>query len=188
MKRFIIFLFFIVDCFTMFSQEKNLVVFFTDAITQAVPIYSDDSTSECLATIKEDAEKENWHDVELLEKSNSRYKVRIVSINDSNVKPICGWVNKEECGVWLRGESSKGNVWTVNLYRMPGQLTPFIRIKDDYLDAFDKYAVTKSKAFPVLDYKLCNGCYWIKTVIVVDKKKITGWTINYCPIIYNSCT
>ena len=64
----------------------------------------------------------------------------------------------------------------------------FIKITDKYAYGFDKYADTKSKAVPVLDYKFYKGTYWIKTVIIKEERKIIGWTTDYCPNPYDSCT
>ena len=175
-----------INCHVLFSQE-NLVVFFADAITNAVPVYSCDTGIDCIATIKEDPEKENWHEVKILGQSNNRYKVRIIAINEDNVTPIDGWVDKEQCGVWLWGKSIKTNLWAVRLYHVPGQLYPFIKITDKYIDGFDRYIGTKRKAVTVLDYKLYNDKYWIKTAIIAGNKKVIGWTTDYCPNVYGSC-
>lgn len=188
MKRLIIVFFLIlIKCHLLFSQEENLVVFFTDAVTNSVPVYSSDTTIVSFTTVKEDPEKENWHEVEILGQSDNRYQVRITAINEENVAPINGWVDKEQCGVWFWGRLIKPEYCVVSLYYKPEQSNPFIKISDKYPDSFDKYAITNSKAFPVLDYKLFKGEYWIKTTIVKGKKKIVGWTTNYCPNIYGSC-
>ena len=188
MKKLIIIFFIVISkCQILFSQENNLVVFFTDAITNGVPVYSNDTSTDRITIIKEYSEKENWHDVEILGKSNNRYKVRISAINENNVAPIIGWVDKEQCGVWLWGKWTKPGSCIVFLYRMPGQY-PFVKIKDKYAHGFDKYVDTKSKAVPVLDYKLYKGEYWIKTEIIKNKRRIIGWTTNYCPNPYDSCS
>ena len=189
MKKLIIIIFIVISkCHVLFSQEKNIVVFFSDALTNGVPVYSNDTGSDRITIIKEYPEKENWHDVEILGQSNNRYKVCISAINENNVAPIMGWVDKEQCGVWLWGKWIKPEFCIVSLYRMPGQLYPFVKIIDKFAHGFDKYVDTKSKAVPVLDYKLYKGKYWIKTVIIKDKRKIIGWTTNYCPNPYNSCS
>ena len=186
-KIVIIFIFVIAKCLAIFSQENNLVVFFTDAITSSVPVYSNDTAIVSFTTIQEDTMRENWHDVELIAQSNTRYKVRITAINEENVAPIIGWVDKEQCGVWFWGRLIKPEYYVVSLFHIPEQLYPFIKITERYPDSFDKYAITNSKAFPILDYKLYNGKYWIKTIILKDKKKIIGWTTDYCPNVYGSC-
>ena len=187
MKKLIIVIIIIVKCHLLFSQEKKFVVFFTDAITNGVPVYSSDTASVSFASVSEDAEKENWHDVEILGKSNNRYKVRIKAINEEDVAPINGWVDKEQCGVWLWGRWKKTESCIISLYHMPGQLYSYIKITGKYPDSFEKYSTTNYKTWPVLDYKLYKGEYWIKTVIVKDKKEIIGWTTNYCPNVYGSC-
>ncbi len=189
MKRLIIILFLVIsNCHAILSQDENFVVFFTDAITNGVPVYSNDTGTDRITIIQEYLEKENWHDVEILRKSNNRYKVRIIAINENDVTPIIGWVDKEQCGVWLRGKWTNPELSIVSLYRMPGQLYPFVKLTDKYANGFHKYVDTKSNAVPVLDYKLYKGKYWIKTVVIKDKRKIIGWTTNYCPNPYDSCT
>lgn len=84
MKKLIIVIIAIIKCHLLFSQEKKFVVFFTDAITNSVPVYSSDTASVSFTSVKEDAEKENWHDVEILGKSNNRYKVCITAINEED--------------------------------------------------------------------------------------------------------
>ena len=58
--------------------------------------------------------------------------------------------------------------------------------QDENFVVFFTDAITN--AVPVLDYKLYKGKYWIKTVVIKDKRKIIGWTTNYCPNPYDSCT
>ena len=123
-----------------FFTRKKIVVFFTDAITNGVPVYFNDTGTDTITIIKEYPEKENWHDVELLRQSSNRYKVRISAINENNVAPIMGWVDKEQCGVWLWGKWIKPEFCIVSLYRMPGQLYPFVKIIDKYAHGFDKVA------------------------------------------------
>ena len=185
MKKIIIIFVFIAKCHILFSQEENLVVFFVDAITNVVPVYSNDTDNDSITNIIEYAEKENWHDVEILGQSNNRYKVHITSSTNENVESIIGWVDRERCGVWLHGKYMKKELFIISLYSKPGQSNPFIRLQSKFFGDFERY--TNGKAAPVLDYKLYNGEYWIKTVIVKDKKEIIGWTKDYCPNVYDSC-
>lgn len=168
-----------------FSQENNLVVFFRDAITDSIPIYSSETSTDYIAKIKEDPEKENWHDVEILKVSDNRYKVHIIPLNVANVVPIDGWVDKEQCGVWLRAWHQEGELFIVRLYSEPGKPFPFLKLFDKMPDDFGKY--TNEEAAPVLDYKYYKGDYWIKTVIIKDKHKVIGWTRDFCPNVYDSC-
>ena len=168
-----------------FSQENNLVVFFRDAITDSIPIYSSETSTDYIAKIKEDPELENWHDVEILKVSNNRYKVHIMPLNVANVVPIDGWVDKEQCGVWLRAWHQEGELFIVRLYSEPGKSFPFLKLFDKMPDDFGKY--TNEEAAPVLDYKYYKGDYWIKTVIIKDKHKVIGWTRDFCPNVYDSC-
>ena len=183
-KTIVIFFIFCANCFATFAQ-KSLIVFFVDATTDSIPIYCCDKDTTSFYIIKENEQEENWHNVELLEQSNNRYKVRITSCKEDATTPIIGWVDKEQCGVWLWGKKMSSKLWTFRLYRKPEQLHPFVRIVDEDIDGFGKY--TNDKAAPVLDYKYYKGKYWIKTEILKDKKKYVGWTIDYCPNIYGSC-
>ena len=185
MKKLLVIIIVLAKCQFIFSQEENLSVFFLDAETNSVPVYSNDTDNDIITNIKEFSSKENWHDIEILGKSGKRYKVCIVSCFDEDEAPINGWIDKEQCGVWLDGRFINPNLSIVNLYLMPDQPYPFLKITDQYADGFGKY--TNGKAVPILDYKFHNGEYWIKTVITKDKKKIVGWTKDYCPHIYNSC-
>lgn len=185
MKRIlIIIIIFVTNCHVMFSQE-TLSVFFVDAVTKSVPVYANDSDTKSFTNIRESKEKENWNDVEILDQSNNRYKVCITPYSDENATPINGWVDKEQCGVLLFGKYIDKNLTVVSLYLTPDQPYPFLKITDQYADDFRKY--TNDKAVPVLDYKFYNEKYWIKTVIYKDKKKIIGWTTDYCPNIYGAC-
>ena len=184
MKKLIVIIAFIVKCHILLSQEEKLVVFFTDAITSGVPVYSDDTDTISIAIVREYAEKENWHDVEILGQSKNRYEVRIIAINENNIAPIVGWGDKVRCGVWLRGKNINSGLWSVSLYRSPSKLNPFMEIMDKYIDGFGTY--TNDKAVPVLNYKLYKGKYWIKTEIIKDNNRIIGWTRDYCPNVYGS--
>ena len=69
MKKLIIITFLVISkCLAILSQDKNIVVFFTDAITNGVLVYSNDTGTDSITIIKEYPEKENWHDVEILMK------------------------------------------------------------------------------------------------------------------------
>ena len=185
MKKLIVIIVLIAKCHILFSQEENFEAFFVDAITKAVPVYADDTGNDIITNIKEFREKENWHDIEILETSNKRYKVRITSSVGENLVPINGWVDKEQCGVWLYGRFADTEHSIVSFYLTPNQPYPFLKITDKYSDDFGKY--TNNKAVPVLDYEFHDGDYWIKTVITKDKKKVVGWTKNYCPNVFCSC-
>lgn len=185
MKKLIVIIVLIAKCHILFSQEENFEAFFVDAITKAVPVYADETGNDIITNIKEFREKENWHDIEILEKSNKRYKVRITSSVGENLVPINGWVDKEQCGVWLYGRFADTEHSIVSFYLTPNQPYPFLKITDKYSDDFGKY--TNNKAVLVLDYEFHDGDYWIKTVITKDKKKVVGWTKNYCPNVFCSC-
>ena len=185
MKKLIVIIVLIAKCHILFSQEENFEAFFVDAITKAVPVYADETGNDIITNIREFREKENWHDIEILEKSNKRYKVRITSSVGENLVPINGWVDKEQCGVWLYGRFADTEHSIVSFYLTPNQPYPFLKITDKYSDDFGKY--TNNKAVPVLDYEFHDGDYWIKTVITKDKKKVVGWTKNYCPNVFCSC-
>jgi hypothetical protein len=60
-----------------------------------------------------------------------------------------------------------------------------MELSSRYFGDFERY--TNGQAASVLDYKLCNGEYWIKTVIIKDNKKIVGWTKDFCPNVYDAC-
>jgi hypothetical protein len=185
MKKLILIMVVLLQSNFSFSQENNLVVFFRDAITDSIPIYSSETSTDYIAKIKEDPEKENWHDVEILKVSDNRYKVHIMPLNVANVVPIDGWVDKEQCGVWLRAWHQEGELFIVRLYSEPGKPFPFLKLFDKMPDDFGKY--TNEEAAPVLDYKYYKGDYWIKTVIIKDKHKVIGWTRDFCPNVYDSC-
>jgi hypothetical protein len=185
MKKLILIMVVLLQSNFSFSQENNLVVFFRDAITDSIPIYSSETSTDYIAKIKEDPEKENWHDVEILKVSDNRYKVHIIPLNVANVVPIDGWVDKEQCGVWLRAWHQEGELFIVRLYSEPGKPFPFLKLFDKMPDDFGKY--TNEEAAPVLDYKYYKGDYWIKTVIIKDKHKVIGWTRDFCPNVYDSC-
>lgn len=184
MKKIIVLIYLIVKCNVLFSQEP-FVVFFADAITDSIPVYRNNTDMECFIKIKEDSEKENWHNVEILDQSNDRYKVSITSCQEDGSKSVNGWVDKAQCGVWLRGKYIERELFVISLYTDSNLLTPFMKLHSKYFGDFEKY--TNGKAAPILDYKYYNGEYWIKTVITRKGKKITGWTRDYCPNVYDSC-
>ena len=72
-----------------------------------------------------------------------------------------------------------------SLMRPTALLKPFMKLSSRYFGDFERY--TKGQAASVLDYKLYNGEYWIKTAIIKDNKKIVGWTKDYCPSVYDAC-
>ena len=185
MRIFFIIIILVANCNVSLSQEP-FSTFFADAVTKDVPVYSNDTCANHFTIIREYEEKENWHNVEIWEKSDNRYKVHITLYQDSTATPpIDGWIDKEQCGVWLYSISLKQSLWNVYFYKKPDQSCPFLRITSKFPDDYFHY--TNGKAAPVLDYKFYNDKYWIKTVIIKNKKKIIGWTTDYCPNVYGAC-
>ena len=189
MKRlFISIIVIILNLHTLFSQDKqgNIEVFFRDAITESVPVFKTKTDTICIATIKENNQDENWHDIEILEKSKKRYKVIITSFNEFPNVVVEGWVDREQCGVWLHGKLDViHELWTVNIYSKPGSSHPKEILIDRNYGGFVEF--DNGKAVPVIDYKYFKGKYWIKTVITKNGKKVVGWTTDYCPNVYDSC-
>ena len=183
-KIFIVTIIAVASCQTILSQEI-FTVFLTNGVTDSVTVYNSETDSIGFIQIKEDLQKDNWHDVEILGTSNNRYKVRIIPLNETNATSINGWVEKEQCGVWLRGRYIKRDLFVVRLYSNPGQSKPIFEICYNYLGGFKEYP--DDNAVPVLDFTLYQGHYWIKTKINKGGSIIQGWTKDYCPDVYGSC-
>ncbi len=73
MKTYIIIICLIIaNCYKLFAQEDNLVVFYIDAMSKEIPIFSNDSITTPFKTMRESEEKENWYDAELIGQSQAR--------------------------------------------------------------------------------------------------------------------
>ena len=99
MKKLLVIIIVLAKCQFIFSQEENLTAFLTDAETNSIPVYSNDTDNDIITDIKEGSPQKDWHCIDILEKSDKRYKVRITSCFDEDVAPINGWIDKEQCGV-----------------------------------------------------------------------------------------
>lgn len=185
MKHFVLIVAFLANFHSLFSQE-NFVAFFRDAITNGVPVFTDDSCHTSFTVIKEDCEKENWHDLEILEKSGNRFKVLITSPYENNFEPVTGWIEREQCGVFLKGRYITPGQFDVRLYKEVGANVPFLTLSSTYGDDYSSF--DDNKAVPVLDIDERCGQFWIKTALRIEGKIVECWIIDYCPFIYNSCT
>lgn len=73
MKTYIIIICLIIaNCYKLFAQEDNLIVFYIDAMSKEIPIFSNDSITTPFKTMRESEEKENWYDAELIGQSQAR--------------------------------------------------------------------------------------------------------------------
>ena len=153
MKKLIIIIVLIAKCHVLFSQEENFEAFFVDAITKAVPVYANDTGNDIITNIREFTEEDNWHGVEILEKSNKRYKVRITSCVDENPVPINGWIDKEQCGVWLYGEFINLSLTIVSFYLTPNQPYPLQIL---LLMALENTQMTKPPLYLTMNYMTGN--------------------------------
>lgn len=183
MKNVIIFLLLIYTS-NMFAQQP-LEVFLRCEDKENVPVYEHRQGNKLVAMIKDDAENELWHTMEIIACSRTRFKVRIYDPLKNEGLMAVGWIDKTRCGVHLHGKFMTNDTSIVNLYKNPGEEVPYVTLKSQYPDVFFEFE--EKHSVPVLGYKTIAGKIWIKTKLLVENRYVVVWTKDYCPNIYGSC-
>ncbi|MBQ2882403.1 MAG: hypothetical protein IJE43_01305 [Alphaproteobacteria bacterium] len=118
-----------------------------------------------LKIFQDDRNETNFYNVYFLEKSPYRFKVRIQAYE--YIEPMEGWIDKDCIAVYSRSRQEE-----IHLYDAPS--------------CDSKYQVLKNvpDIFTVVDYM----GIWRKVLFIMEAKLYIGWTKDYCPIVYNSCS
>lgn len=112
----------------------------------------------------------------------SRFKIN-VSLDYSITwltDPIIGWVEKSQCGVYLRANRYEGRIPIMDLYETPLFDGNYHAINVDEID---------SEWIRVIDIHIDpNDDVKYKVEFYMDGILHSGWVKRCCPDVYNSCT
>ena len=107
----------------------------------------------------------NYYNLYFLDKSPYRFKVKIQAYE--YIEPIEGWIDKDCIAVYSRKKDG-----VIYLYSNCTEDSEFQIIEQS------------PTVLTVIDYYEL----WRKVMFTIDEILYIGWTKNYCPIIYNSCS
>lgn len=121
---------------------------------------------------------------EVLTVGDKRFKLEI-TLEDGSFEPmgdpIIGWVDKKQCGVFLRANRYEGRIPIMDIYMsksLDGDFFPF----DVNAIQFQWVSVTDLYYHPARQIYIYKLRFWYKDVLY------SGWVPRCCPDPYNSCT
>ena len=149
-------------------------------------VYPSDSTDVVLAIlphmfVNDDDNDYSWT-AKVLSVGEHRFKLEI-DLDDSMEPmgdPIIGWVDKKQCGVFLRANRYEGRIAIMDIYMsksLDGDFIPF----DVYSINFEWVSVTD------LYYHPGRQKYIYKVHFSHEGALYSGWVPRSCHDIYNSC-
>lgn len=151
-------------------------------------VYPSDSTDVILAIlphvfVSDEKIDYSWT-AEVLTVGNKRFKLEI-TLEDGSFEPmgdpIIGWVDKKQCGVFLRANRYEGRIPIMDIYMsksLDGDFFPF----DVDAIQFQWVSVTDLYYHPARQIYIYKLRFWYKDVLY------SGWVPRCCPDPYNSCT
>ncbi len=150
-------------------------------------VYPSDSTDVILAimphmSVNDDDNDYTWT-AKVLSVGEHRFKLEI-TLDDYMLEPagdpIIGWVDKKQCGVFLRDNRYEGRIPIMDIYMsksLEGDFIPF----DVSAVNFQWVSVTDLYYHPVRRIYIYKIHFWYKDILY------SGWVPRSCHDIYNSC-
>lgn len=158
------------------SAQERIVLRMDDFIK----VYIDSQKDDCFCQLLPQSEYDSdlLYDAIVLEKKGGRFKLEIKMSNilcDLESEPVVGWVETEDCGVFLLCNNYNGSVPLLNLYESP--------CLESVVDIIDISCINGRwisikdihKGFVKVSFEICGNIY-------------SGWISRYCTDPYNSCT
>lgn len=185
MKTVFIVLFSFIYSIKGIASDIIPTAFLKDAETQPVYVYESSISHKIIAEIQEDTLFENWHEVEILKIHRKRFFVLVKDLYYPKGTVIRGWINKEDCAVFLNGRYIKEGMWIVRLYDKFADEEPSMVLTSNPDAMFDD---VKSEKVMVTDVKIADSICWMRIRLEFktgETKEL--WTTDFCPNIYDSC-
>lgn len=123
----------------------------------------------------QNSEMEINYDIEVLGKSDTRFKVRICGLQDESRQSIVAWIDKSLCCIWIWPMMKESQQFVIRLYNEPN-------IHHRYKE-FDETILLSDKC-SILDFYEPS---WVKVKVHTKSGDFEGWTQNHCDNIYGSC-
>ena len=152
-------------------------LFFYKAGQYPVNIYSQAEGNSIIAVIQDDTIQEIWSSIVVVSRGDSRFYGHVE--NNGCIHQLSGWINYEDCGVYLLLSPSfpeEAEDRVIKLYEQPDSVSCSSTIlSGEIVDMEVK----------VLDYLRIGSCRWVKVNCPLKSgKTIIGWTTRYCGDIY----
>lgn len=185
------FTFWITGCFA-----SNIIdVFLKDGLSKPVYIYKSPRSKKVIAEIqdRDDIVKTCYHSVCIVKKSRKRYYVSVSEIFNDNLeqKEIKGWIDKEECAVYLNeaivGGFDNSYSFLLRFFNKPTDREPAIILHSDEFDIINSFtvAVTDFKVVDSYDYPYNK---WLRVLVELQTgETLNLWTVDYCSDVFGSC-
>ena len=156
----------ILGTMTLRLNAQEYIGAFIKYFNDCVNIYNSPEGRDVKLKVFQDTLNEtNYYGLNILENSPYRFKVRIRAYE--YVEPIEGWIDKDCVAVYSRERDG-----VIYLYTNCTEDSDFLIIRQ------------APEILTVIDYHEL----WRKVMFTIDGVLHIGWTKNFCPIIYNSCT
>lgn len=177
--KFSVFILMVLLHINTINAHDNWVVIIP--INQEVHLYEDAVSHTIKHTIFQDSIFEIDFDAKILTSTPLRFEIEVSSTispysPDAEITTIRGWIDKINCGIFLRNiysPNNNPNLPILNIYSEPTTDSQYITLTGYY-----------NQLVNVLDY----NDDWAKVIFYDKGKLIIGWIERYCSNIYNSCT
>jgi len=154
-------------------------LFFYKAGKHPVNIYLQPEGDSVIAVIEDDSIQELWSEIEVISRRESRFYAKIRS--SSYLRILKGWVNYEDCGVFLLPSPrfpEEMDDRIIQIYEQPDSTSHSIPLKSGEIMDLE---------VPILDIagEGRYQCQWVKIkCLLKSNHTIIGWTNQFCGSIY----
>ena len=158
------------------SAQERIVLRMDDFVKVYIDAYKDDCFCQLLPLSKLTSDLS--YNAIILEKRNNRFKLMITLSDilcDIESEPIIGWVDTNDCGVFLLCNNYDGSVPLLNLYESP--------TLESYVDIID---ISSIIGLWISITDIHKG--FVKVSFEIQGNTYRGWISRYCTDPYNSCT
>lgn len=142
-----------------------------------IPLYDTPTSYTPSTYIVQGLYDEGWYDVEILDTSDLRFKVKIVTLfSDGNIfcKPM--WINKTDVAINVGADGFDDKGRYVILY-LDKELSKSQKI----------YKEEIPQEVTLLEYDTINGERYAKIMFSIDDVIYIGWISHYCSNGWQSC-
>lgn len=182
----------ITGCFT---SKNTASLFLKDAVSKPVFIYKSPRSNKVIAELREDTLLENWNFVNIEKIRKKRYFVSVTDFNYPKSNVIRGWINKEECAVYLNeagvqvDSPNHFDYYVLRFFNKPTDRKPTIVLTSEDFGVFN----IESYRVAVTDVKVVDDCdsyhpQWLRVLVKLQTgDTLELWTVDYCSDVFGSC-
>jgi len=145
-------------------------------MNKIIPIYDSPISLIANNSVCQDSINEFYYVTKVIEETPLRFKIELLGELDGNTKcdtkTLIGWIDKQNCGVYLRCYYDNKKNSYIKLYKQPTRDSSFQMIYTNDMIWVPVLSISK-------EWK--QILYYHKGVLYI------GWIELYCSNIYNSC-